>query len=68
MSLRRRLRILYAALFQSWHMHHCGCGQSWYCCAPKRCDTSDMCVDCEARQLDAWMRQQMRQPTAKGVM
>jgi hypothetical protein len=52
MSITRRLRILKAALTQRWHVHHCNCGEVWYCMAPKVCGWSeahlDRCQHCEA--------------------
>ena len=63
--LRKRLRVLWAATCESWHQHHCDCGVSWYCCAPKMCRGADVCVDCEERQMDAW--EQEYEKRMKGV-
>jgi hypothetical protein len=70
MSITRRLRILKAALTQRWHVHHCNCGEVWYCMAPQMCGWSpvhhDQCQHCEGLAHAQWMIQQAQQERQKG--
>lgn len=54
MTLRKRLRVLWAALSQTWHTHTCPCGISWECCAPRICNEHELCLGCELQQLQEW--------------
>jgi len=68
MSLRKRLRVLWAAVTQEWHEEVCaGCGTRWW--ADLRCVPSGMdCMTCEYRHFDAWKQKyDAKQRITKGV-
>jgi hypothetical protein len=53
MTLRKRLRVLYAALTQEWHEKRCGeCGATWMAVGPLHSDLIDFCDDCEQIAID----------------
>jgi hypothetical protein len=57
----RRVRIMHAACFQSWHQHRCTkCPETWFCCASvcaqEKEPVTDMCLECEIRETSEWAR------------
>lgn len=54
MSLRKRLRVIWAALTQDWREDRCKCGASQFVSGERWSDPV-MCVSCESRQFDKWM-------------
>jgi hypothetical protein len=54
MSLRKRLRVLKAALTQEWHEHRCvTCRTVWVCQGSKcRPWPDDQCATCEAEAFE----------------
>lgn len=57
--LVKRLRIVRAALTQSWHEHQCSCGATWFCmtavCASEAQPVVDVCQSCESQSADKWL-------------
>lgn len=59
MTLRKRLRVLWAALSQRWHQHTCQtCQDAWYCqgavCAAFTVDHE--CAGCLTKHFNEWER------------
>ena len=74
MTLRKRLRVLWAALRQNWHQHAClDCPETW-CCQGVTCKSGQplmtRCATCEATQHEQWFQAQMRSTRrlGKGVV
>jgi hypothetical protein len=69
MSLRKRLKVLYAALTQHWFMFTCGCGKDvWVSDGAGTLLDGLMCDECEAKAHDAWFnRERARFGHSKGA-
>lgn len=53
MTLRKRLRALYALWRQQWHQKTCGdCGGTWWVEGRPRPELIAICDDCEEELLD----------------
>lgn len=54
MTIKKRLRVLWAAVTQDWHHEHCDdCKAAWW--SDRRCvPSSGLCMDCEDRQFAEW--------------
>ena len=53
MSLRKRLRILLAALKQEWHQKTCAeCSATWWAVGPERPELISICDACEVENPD----------------
>jgi hypothetical protein len=56
MTLRKRLRVIRAAIFQHWHDHSCpDCDLRWHC-QGKACNVWPVgpCADCQRREFDSY--------------
>lgn len=52
MSLRKRLRLVLAALFQTWHEKTCAeCGGHWMAVGPQT-ELIAICDNCEINQME----------------
>jgi hypothetical protein len=54
MSLRKRLRVIVAALTQEWHTFRCPCGAESYLCGHAPDLNGLLCQTCEAREFEKW--------------
>ena len=58
MTLRKRLRILYAALTQSWVSVTCPCGQQlWVSDTAGNLLDGQMCDACESKAFEIWSKE-----------
>jgi hypothetical protein len=58
MSIKKRLRVILAALTQSWTLVDCQCGKSiWVCNLSPRLKDGLSCDACETQQFDTWTKQ-----------
>ncbi len=53
MTLRKRFRILLAALTQRWAEYHCACGETGYCSVAFH-TPSEVCNACEDARYERW--------------
>lgn len=68
MSWQKRLRVIWAALTQDWHLETCEtCPNTWW--SDRRCvPSTGQCLECEDRHFADWMqKQQARQQATKEV-
>lgn len=56
MTWRRRLLILKAVLFDTWHQKVCcECGGFWWAVGPHHAELIHLCDDCESLRINAMM-------------
>ena len=61
MSIRKRLRILWAAATQTWHEKQCAeCGNKYWAVGPAT-DLIAICDRCEVEEMDRFMTSMERQ-------
>ena len=54
----KRLRILWAALTDTWHQETCKqCGDRVWVQGHRRWSDPELCVPCETKQFDKWAEQ-----------
>ena len=69
MTIKKRLRVLWAALTQTWVEHRCACGATQWVEGVDFWSDPTECVDCEAKAFDAWeAKWHARQRSAQGVL
>lgn len=57
MSLTKRLRVIWAALTQTWAEHQCPvCGQAWWSSALHPEPLGALCAECDATTMDQWVQ------------
>jgi hypothetical protein len=53
MTLRKRWRLIVAAMFQQWHQRTCGeCGSRWMAVGPLHPELIHICDACELKELE----------------
>jgi hypothetical protein len=55
MTIRKRLRILYALITQSWTTFRCPCGAESYIVGTAVALDGQLCEDCESREFHKWI-------------
>jgi hypothetical protein len=56
MTLRKRLRVMWAAMRQDWHQHVCACGRTQWIEGRDTWGDPSMCVSCEGQHFDQWLQ------------
>ena len=56
MSIKKRLRVILAALFQTWHEKRCGeCGTTYLAVGPHHPELVSSCDACQMRNMAVFM-------------